>query len=83
MHEKFKSLEIPYVCFIEGNKSFIKHINNYVYIVKPDSAILPETKNYFGEDKIHSNIQKFRPNQMDDPIFLNFCEFVKNKLIII
>ena len=59
MHEKFKSLEIPYVCFIEGNKSFIKHINNYVYIVKPDSAILPETKNYFGEDKIHSNIFKF------------------------
>ena len=80
LHENFKSLKIPHVCYIESNKSYIRHINNYVYIVKPDSAILPDIKNIFGEDKFHSNIQKFKPNKMNDPIFINFCE-IKNNLI--
>jgi hypothetical protein len=81
-HEEFKKLGIKYICINETNKTFIKAFGRYVHIVEPESNYLPETENYLLKNKLHSNLQKFHPNNFNDEGYAILVDFIINNFAL-
>jgi hypothetical protein len=80
-HNLFRKLGIKYICLNEKDKTYIKHIGQHVYIVAPESSFLPETKNYILHGKVHGNLQKFSPDNMEEEGYKIMIDFINENLI--
>jgi hypothetical protein len=79
-HLNFKNHLLNYICIIETEKTFIRGLGKYVHIVKPESTVLPETENFYLKNKIHSNVQKYSPNDLEDEGYLILSNFIRKSL---
>ena len=80
-HERFKSLGIKYINYNETEKTNIFQ-GNLVDIVQHDSRFLPETENYYLDNKIHSNLQKYSPTNFNEEGYNILVNFIKYYLKI-
>jgi hypothetical protein len=78
-HLEFKKLGIKYINFNETEKTDIFQ-KNMVDVVEYDSRYLPETHNYFLENKTHSTLQKFSPDNFEDKGYDILVKFINNIL---
>lgn len=80
-HLNFKNSGVKYICINETHGTFIKEIGDYVHIVDPESCYLPETKNYFLENKIHSDVQKFSPENFEEEGYKILTRFIEDAIL--
>ena len=79
-HEKFKGLKLDYICMIETEKTFIRGFYQYIHLVDPLSARLPEVENVILHGKKHGNLQKFSPDNFDEKGYKHLVKFIKDKM---
>jgi hypothetical protein len=74
-HELFKQLGIKYINFNETEPTTLLW-KIKADIIQHDSRVLPETENYYIENKIHNNLQKFSPDKVNEgfDILVKFIE---------
>jgi len=77
-HKNFKNMGVKYICINETHETYIKEIGENVHIVDPESCYLPETKNYFLKNKIHSDVQKFSPENFDEEGYRILTRFIED-----
>ncbi len=78
-HIEFKQLGIKYINFNETEKTDI-FLKNMVDIVEHESRYLPEIENFFLENKSHSTLQKFSPDNFRDKGYDILVNFVSDML---
>jgi hypothetical protein len=81
-HEEFKNLGIDYICINESDKTYIYQIGQHVHIVHPESSYLPETENLIVDNKVHSNVQKFNPENMNEEGYQRMIKFIRKSILI-
>jgi hypothetical protein len=80
-HRNFRNMGVKYICINETHKTYIEAIGENVHIVDPESCYLPETKNYFLKNKIHSDVQKFSPENFDDEGYRILTLFIEDSFL--
>jgi hypothetical protein len=78
-HLTFKQLGIKYINFNETDKTDIFR-KNMVDIVEHESRYLPEIENYFLENKSHTTLQKFSPDNFEDKGYDILVNFISDML---
>lgn len=76
-HEVFKNLKINYICLNETEKTWIKAFRRHVHIVEPESSYLQEVDNFLLKGKIHSNLQKFSPENFEEDGYCILVNFIR------
>jgi hypothetical protein len=80
-HEIFKNLKLNYICLNETEKTWIKAFRRHVHIVEPESSYLPEADNYLLKGKVHSNLQKFSPDNFEEEGYSLLVNFIRRNFI--
>jgi hypothetical protein len=76
-HEKFKQLGIRYINFNETEQTTLLG-KIKADIVQHDSRALSDSENYYIKDKIHTNIQKFSPENVNEEGFDILVNFIRD-----
>jgi hypothetical protein len=80
LHENFKKHSLNYICINETEQTLIDDLGIHVDIVKPESSCLPETENYFLNNTVHGDLQKYSPNDFEEQGFVVLSNFIKKCL---
>jgi len=79
-HLNFKKIGVEYICINETEETYVTEIGRTVHVVDPESCYLPETKNYYLDNKVHSDVQKFSPENFEEEGYKILTQFIKNSL---